>query len=46
MPSKAGSICGGVSANTVNSYVTNACQKLASSNRAMAIATAVRGAVI
>ncbi|TWH00126.1 DNA-binding CsgD family transcriptional regulator [Mesorhizobium sp. J18] len=31
-----------ISANTVNSYVAHAIQKLAASNRAMAIATAIR----
>lgn len=36
----------GVSANTVNSYITNAIQKLGSSNRAMAMATAIRSGVI
>jgi DNA-binding CsgD family transcriptional regulator len=36
----------GVSSNTVNSYVTHAMQKLSASNRAMAIATAVRSGII
>ncbi len=36
----------GVSANTVNSYVTHAIQKLSASNRAMAIATAIRSGII
>jgi DNA-binding CsgD family transcriptional regulator len=36
----------GVSANTVNGYVTNAIQKLSASNRAMAIATAIRSGII
>ncbi len=36
----------GVSGNTVNGYVTNAIQKLSSSNRAMAVATAIRGGII
>ncbi|MBN9071609.1 MAG: LuxR family transcriptional regulator [Rhizobiales bacterium] len=36
----------GVSANTVNSYIANAIQKLGSSNRAMAIATAIRSGVV
>lgn len=36
----------GVSANTVNSYIANAIQKLGSSNRAMAMATAIRSGVI
>lgn len=36
----------GVSANTVNSYITHAMQKLSASNRAMAIATAVRSGII
>lgn len=36
----------GVSANTANSYITNAMQKLGSSNRAMAMATAIRSGVI
>lgn len=35
-----------VSANTANSYITNAIQKLGSSNRAMAMATAIRSGVI
>ena len=35
----------GVSANTVNSYVTHAIQKLSASNRAMAIATAIRSGI-
>lgn len=36
----------GVSGNTVNSYVTHAIQKLSASNRAMAIATAIRSGII
>jgi DNA-binding CsgD family transcriptional regulator len=36
----------GVSSNTVNSYVTNAIQKLSASNRAMAMATAIRNGLI
>lgn len=36
----------GVSANTVNSYITHAIQKFAASNRAMAIATAIRNGII
>lgn len=36
----------GVSANTVNNYITGAIHKLAASNRAMAIATAIRGGII
>ncbi len=36
----------GVSGNTVNGYVTNAIQKLSASNRAMAIATAIRSGII
>ena len=36
----------GVSGNTVNSYITHAIQKLAASNRAMAIATAIRSGII
>ncbi len=36
----------GVSSNTVNSYITHAMQKLSASNRAMAIATAVRSGII
>lgn len=36
----------GVSGNTVNSYITNAIQKLSASNRAMAIATAIRSGII
>ena len=36
----------GVSSNTVNSYLTHAIQKLAASNRAMAIATAIRSGII
>jgi len=36
----------GVSSNTVNSYITQAIQKLAASNRAMAIATAIRSGII
>ncbi|MBL8581419.1 MAG: LuxR family transcriptional regulator [Rhizobiaceae bacterium] len=36
----------GVSANTVNSYVTHAIQKLGASNRAMAMATAIRSGMI
>lgn len=35
-----------VSANTANSYITNAIQKLGSDNRAMAMATAIRSGVI
>lgn len=35
-----------VSANTANSYIANAIQKLGSSNRAMAMATAIRSGVI
>ena len=36
----------GVSANTVNSYITNAIQKFSASNRTMAIATAIRSGVV
>lgn len=36
----------GVSSNTVNSYVTHAIQKFSASNRAMAIATAIRSGII
>ena len=36
----------GVSSNTVNSYLTHAIQKFAASNRAMAIATAIRSGII
>lgn len=36
----------GVSSNTVNSYVAQAIQKFGASNRAMAIATAIRSGVI
>lgn len=36
----------GVSSNTINSYITNAIQKFGASNRAMAIATAVRSGII
>lgn len=36
----------GVSSNTVNSYLTHAIQKLGASNRAMAIATAIRSGII
>lgn len=36
----------GVSSNTVNSYITHAIQKFSASNRAMAIATAIRSGVI
>ncbi len=36
----------GVSANTANSYIATAIQKLGSSNRAMAMATAIRSGVI
>lgn len=36
----------GVSANTANSYIANAIQKFGSSNRAMAMATAIRSGVI
>ena len=35
-----------VSANTVNSYLTHAIQKLSASNRAMAIATAIRNGIL
>ncbi|GHC64669.1 helix-turn-helix transcriptional regulator [Limoniibacter endophyticus] len=35
-----------VSANTVNNYLSNAMQKLSASNRAMAIATAIRANLI
>lgn len=36
----------GVSSNTVNSYITHAIQKLGASNRAMAMATAIRSGII
>lgn len=36
----------GVSGNTVNSYITQVIRKFRSSNRAMAIATAIRGGII
>lgn len=36
----------GVSGNTVTSYITHAIQKLSASNRAMAIATAIRSGII
>ena len=36
----------GVSPNTVNSYVTNAIQKLSAANRPAAIATAIRSGII
>lgn len=36
----------GVSSNTINSYITHAIQKLSASNRAMAIATAIRSGII
>lgn len=36
----------GVSANTVNSYIAHAIQKFSASNRAMAIATAIRSGII
>lgn len=36
----------GVSSNTVNSYIAHAIQKLGASNRAMAIATAIRSGII
>jgi DNA-binding CsgD family transcriptional regulator len=36
----------GVSSNTVNSYVAHAIQKLSASNRAMAMATAIRNGLI
>lgn len=36
----------GVSANTINSYIANAIQKFGASNRAMAIATAIRSGII
>jgi DNA-binding CsgD family transcriptional regulator len=36
----------GVSSNTVNSYVTHAIQKMGASNRAMAMATAIRSGII
>jgi DNA-binding CsgD family transcriptional regulator len=36
----------GVSSNTVNSYVGHAMQKLSASNRAMAMATAIRNGLI
>lgn len=36
----------GVSSNTVNSYITHAIQKFTASNRAMAVATAIRSGII
>jgi len=36
----------GVSSNTVNSYITHAIQKFSASNRAMAVATAIRSGII
>jgi DNA-binding CsgD family transcriptional regulator len=36
----------GVSSNTINSYITHAIQKFSASNRAMAIATAIRSGII
>jgi len=36
----------GVSSNTVNSYIAHAIQKFSASNRAMAIATAIRSGII
>lgn len=36
----------GVSSNTVNSYITHAIRKLSASNRAMAVATAIRSGII
>lgn len=36
----------GVSSNTVNSYIAHAIQKFGASNRAMAIATAIRSGII
>jgi DNA-binding CsgD family transcriptional regulator len=36
----------GVSSNTVNSYVAHAIQKFSASNRAMAVATAIRSGII
>jgi DNA-binding CsgD family transcriptional regulator len=36
----------GVSANTVNSYITHAIRKFSASNRAMAVATAIRSGII
>ena len=36
----------GVSSNTINSYITHAIQKLAASNRAMAIVTAIRSGIL
>lgn len=36
----------GVSANTINSYVTHAIQKLGAENRARAVATAIRSGII
>lgn len=36
----------GVSANTVNSYITQAIRKFSASNRAMAVATAIRSGII
>lgn len=36
----------GVSSNTVNSYITHAIRKFSASNRAMAVATAIRSGII
>lgn len=36
----------GVSSNTVSSYITHAIQKFAASNRAMAVATAIRSGIV
>lgn len=36
----------GVAANTVNSYITHAMQKLSASNRPMAVATAIRSGIV
>jgi len=36
----------GVSSNTINSYITQAIRKLSASNRAMAVATAIRSGII
>lgn len=36
----------GVSSNTVNSYITHAIQKFTASNRAMAVATAIRSGIL
>lgn len=36
----------GVSSNTINGYITHAVQKLSASNRAMAIATAIRSGIL